>query len=87
MIMLRRAFRKDIKKMSEQLGTNEGDCQITVEKAIHLIIGHNGEKKDRTTWDAPQLTRQCRDETILDLFNIITNTCECRQRDNGQVQL
>lgn len=87
MMMLRRAFSKNIKKMSEQLGTNEGDCQITVEKAIHLIIGHDGEKKDRTTWDAPQLTRECSDETILDLFNIITNIDKCRQHDNGKVQL
>jgi hypothetical protein len=55
-LMLRRAFSKQLKSMSEHLGVEAGQCLIPRELAVDMVIGPDPAKRhDSATWNAPQL--------------------------------
>jgi hypothetical protein len=80
-LMLRRAFSKKIKSMSERLGNHARLCLIPLELAIQMVIGLDAKRNDNQTWDAPQLASI---GIIHDIQTLLEYIEGLRKTRNGQ---
>ena len=86
-MMLRRHFSKNVKSISESLGTEPRECTIPINRAIEMIIGPKCSRNDSSSWVAPELLRVCSISDIESLLKKIENLPQTRFGGYGVVSI